>query len=190
MNIFWLYFGKILFVLFVIVVVGSLVILAENKSKQAPQTSTQASQTPNPTSKPLAPRSSASTTATTRKTQATPSPAPTIDLKEALKNIFKNRVNPTMAPLTIPAAVPTKAPSFGCSPEGQAKIDAYNTQIKQEYDVCAADANAKIQQVFTICGQDQNCIMNISKGPNDCTLAYQEKQKYVLTLMSQYCGMR
>src|SRR3989344_303442 len=185
MIIFGLSFGKILFGLFAVVVVGgSLILMGGNKSKQPSQTTT-------PTSKPLAPTSVVSTPITTNKTQNTSTPAPTIDLKEALKNIFKNKIFPTSVPaITFPPVAPTKVPSFGCSPEGQAKINAYNTQIRQEYDVCAADANAKVQQIFTICGQDQNCIMNISQGPNNCTLSYQEKQKNVLALMSQYCGMR
>lgn len=193
MNIFRGFFGKVLFVLIAVVVGGSLILLGGNKSKQASnkQAGTVPPITSVPTSKPLAPASAASNPITTNKTQGASTPAPTIDLKEALKNIFKNRVFPTSVPaITFPPAAPTKVPVFGCSAEGQAEIDAYNQQIRQEYDVCAADANAKVQQVFTICGQDQNCIMDISKGPNNCTLSYQEKQKYVLTLMSQYCGMR
>lgn len=189
MNIFRFFSGKVLLVLIAVVVVGSLILLGGNKSKQGSnkQSGTVPPITFAPTSTPLAPTSSA---VTNNKTQGKPNPAPTIDLKEALKNIFKNKVFPTFPPIVFPTAAPTKVPSFSCSAEGQEKINAYNTQIRQEYDVCAQDANAKVQQVFTICGQDQNCIMNISQGPNNCTLSYQEKQKYVLTLMSQYCGMR
>lgn len=125
--------------------------------------------------------------------------APTISsadwdkIKKKLQEQLKNVKFPTSAPVVIPTInlpSPTKPLQFGCSPEGQQKINEYNTQIKQEYDTCAADANAKVQDVFKICGSDNDCILKISQGPNNCTLSYQEKTKYVMTLMSQYCGLR
>lgn len=220
MNVLRLFFGKALFVLIAVAVVGgSLMLLGENKSKQTPQT-------PNSTSKPLAPTSVISTPVTTNKTQDTSPPRPTIDLKGALKKIFKSRVFPTSPPIVLPTAVPTKASSFSCSAEGQEKINAYNAQIKQEYDECMVQVSSSQQQASQCSqgclsertaglrdctsksvnqGVDYNtcineveskhsaCVNNCYAGmqiPNNCTLSYQEKQKYVLTLISQYCGLR
>lgn len=151
-----------------------------------------------------------------------------LDLQKIMPTIMAKFRRPNVTPVVPTIVIPTQpAVNFSCNPEGQEKISAYNRQIKQEYDVCKAEADAKLQQAGTCSGQclterssglvectskavnqgadeavcrsgveekfkscSQNCWGNTAYDANRCTLSYQEKQKYVITLMSQYCGVK
>lgn len=73
---------------------------------------------------------------------------------------IQKRLQPTsIIYSTPPTSTPKPASSsnkslYNCSPEAQAKINAYAEQIKNEYETCKNNSNAQMQQSNSKCKSD------------------------------------
>lgn len=220
----------------IMVIVGSLMLIADSTNKKSNQSVGPAVTGSNPSASPTSQATEQLTVSTYPKQQVPviklPTTAPVVKIdSEMIKRIISEKLRslrpPSSIPISLPTiTVPTKAPVVGCTAEGQEKINAYNAQIKQEYDACVTDADAKSRQAdecskqclavrsteyidctsksvnqgadlascraeadsrFSAC--TGSCI-SMRVGRAICSTTYQEKQRYVVTLMSQYCGLR